>query len=54
MKEGLRRNEDVPYGLNALGYAYIHLGMSSEAREALQLAMRYEPINAPRAYFKAF
>ena len=46
MKEGLRRNEDVPYGLNALGYAYIHLGMNEEARAALQLAMKYDPQNA--------
>eukprot|EP00439_Symbiodinium_sp_Y106_P041422 s2296_g5.t1 len=46
IKEGLRRNEDVPYGLNALGYSYLNVGKMQEALEALELGLKYDPTNA--------
>merc|ERR1712217_206070 len=42
---GLEMNEDVPHGLNALGYSMTQLKRQEEARNAFERGLHYEPTN---------
>jgi len=42
---GLKLNEDVPHGLNALGYSYVSLGRLQDAIAAFERGLYYEPEN---------
>merc|ERR1711879_73512 len=43
--QGLKLNEDVPHGLNALGYCYVNLGNYPEAARSFERGLHYEALN---------
>jgi len=45
LQQGLSLNEDVPHGLNALGYSFVQLGRHQEAADAFQRGLGYDPAN---------
>ena len=45
LEQGLRMNEDVPHGLNALGYTYAQLRRTEDAAAAFEKGVNYEPDN---------
>merc|ERR1711957_1118322 len=45
LSHGLSLNEDVPHGLNALGYSFANLGQADEARGAFERGLHYDPEN---------
>lgn len=45
LQHGLSLNEDVPHGLNALGYSLSHLRRPQEAQRIFELGLQYDPGN---------